>query len=424
MLKFRDVLIASVLLSSVAYAEREKPPRPDRGMSMYKEGTQVFNREISPYFDTLTRECLGDPSQKWLERLADLDAKSAKVAKPEDRQQLVAYLAVLRPWVVDKIKNVPDVGTWADAKAAVQAMIAFSKVAPPPIGSSDAELRAMIAYSIKERAVVDKASKALSYAQNKLSGCEEFLGKPADLFPVSGTLTTNLGAVEEALTERARELALKKYEPLRNVASDLAAVKAATSWDGQMKQMNAAFEGLALAKDIVANEELYLALGGYDSAQYGADAAVPEAKRVVAEFGPKIVKMLEDVSFPTNTKKDAARDAVAKKWLEGRKVLNGPLNWGNVNKETIHEVENGINYEVKRETAFAYFVVKPATWTRPAPDGIATDDLCELSYFYHGRFTKGPPSYKSKINKWSTSAAERFVAPILCKNAKRISKLK
>jgi len=58
MVKFRDVLIASVLMSSVAFAEFEKPPLPDRGMSMYKEGTQVFNREISPYYDTLTRACL------------------------------------------------------------------------------------------------------------------------------------------------------------------------------------------------------------------------------------------------------------------------------------------------------------------------------------------------------------------------------
>jgi len=95
-----------------------------------------------------------------------------------------------------------------------------------------------------------------------------------------------------------------------------------------------------------------------------------------------------------------------------------------VNQDTIHEVENGINYEVKRETATAYFVVKPEKWTRPVPDGHRrTDDLCELGYFYHGRFTKGPPSYKFEDQQVEQRPNERFITPIFSPVQERQARL-
>ncbi len=415
------LLAASISLSSIALAEREGPPRPGR-MSMFKEGTSVFNNEISPLYDELNRQCVGDPSHKWLEKLAAIDASIAKLAKPDDKKQLVDYMAVLRPWLEDKVKNVPDVGTWADAKAAVSALIAFSKVAPPPIGETTAELKPMIAYSNKQRALMAKSSTALSYAQTKVFGCEEFLGKPADLFPISATLGKNMQSIEAALTEKARDLGQKVFEPLRGHMETLTTIKTPTTWDEQVSQIRATFAGLALAKDIVANDELYLALGAYESTQYGADQAVLDAKKVVAQFGPAVVKMLDDVSFPSQTKKDALRESVAKEDLKGRKVLHGPLASATKGGREYHENENLRTWVVVLETSWVYAVVKPETWTRPVPDGIAISDLCEIRSFYLSRFTKGPPSYKSKINKWS--GPEDFVAPILCKNAKRVSKLK
>ena len=128
-------------------------------MKMFKDGTQLFNNEISPLYDALNRQCVADPSHKWLEQLAAIDASIAKLAKPDDKRQLVEYMAVLRPWVENKVKNVPGVGTWADAQAAVQAMLALAKVAPPPVGTSSAELKAMIAYAVKQRTITAKVTR-------------------------------------------------------------------------------------------------------------------------------------------------------------------------------------------------------------------------------------------------------------------------
>jgi len=425
MTKLRGFLIASVMVSSVASAERDLPPRPATRGQMYKEGTAVFNREISPFFDDLTRQCVGDPSQKWMERMADIDAKIAKVSKPDDKRILVEYMAVLRPWVEDKIKQVPGVGSWADARAAVAAKLALAKVTPPPVGTSDAELKAMIAYAVKARAATGgKASKAISYAQNTIMGCEEFLGDPRALSDAHHVIDDNMVAYDAKLTAMARDVAQTRFAPFRAAIERMHdSSKAAGSWDAQVTLVGGAFEGVALAKDIVANEAMYLALGDFDSSEQGAAAAVADAKKHLAEYGPKIAAMLEDVSFPGNTKKDPARDKVTKKAVEGQAVVHGPLNWGGITKDALTEVENGVKYPLNRESGYAYYVVKPATWTAPVPEGIAPADLCEVHSQYLGRWTKGPPSYKSKLNKWNV-ANDRLVAPILCKNAKRVSKLK
>jgi hypothetical protein len=417
-------VVAMLLVSSVASAAPEEPPRPDDAMKMFQEGTTIFNRDISPLRDDLQRQCVGDPSQKWGARLDAIDAKIAKMAKPNDKRQLVEYMAVLRPWVETKMKLVPDVGTWADAQAVVKAMIDFAKVVPPPAGESDAEMKAMMAYTVKARSVMAKADKALGYAQTKIFACEEFLGKPADLFPVRTKINENMQSLEAGLTKYIRAIAQSKFEPLRTAMSRMKDVsKEVGSWDAHVAEVSGAFEGLAIAKDIIANEDLYLALADYDSTQYGAEWAVAEAKKLVTEFGPKIARLVEEVSFPNHATKDAAREKVMKKELAGKKVLNGPTNYGVVSKDTFTEIEGGIKYTAKRESGAAYYVVKPATWTGPVPDGIAAEDLCELRYFYLGRWMSGPPSFKPMLKKWNIGT-ERFVTPILCKNAKRITKLK
>lgn len=109
--------------------------------------------------------------------------------------------------------------------------------------------------------------------------------------------------------------------------------------------------------------------------------------------------------------------------LAGGQVLNGPAQLPGVNKETFTEYEGGRSYAARRETANMYFVVKPDASDGPVPDGVAVADLCELRSLYLMRWTSGPPARKKQLNGWYVES-ERLMAPILCKNAKRVTKLK
>ncbi len=416
------IVMMLALTASIAHAEREEPPQESLGM--YEEGTRLYNNDFRTLRNELMRACVGDPSQKWLERLAALEAKAAKLAKAEDKQKFVAFLTKFRAWLTDKTRNVPEVGTWDDARKAVAAMRELAKVTPPKAGTSDAEIQAMIDYAVKMRSTRETAGAALSYAENQIFGCEAFLAKPSELFPIRQTLDDNMQSIEGGLTKMAREIIKDKLEPFRGAVTRMKETTAVTSWDDQVKLVAATFTVLATAKDIVANEARYLALGAYASAQYGAEQAVPDAKRAIGELGTKLATMLEEVSFPQATGKDAARLKVVKAVVAGKKILNGPaLLAGPVTKESFTEYEGGVSYVAKRETSAAYYVDKPTEWTTPVPDGVNAADLCEVHFVYLMRWTSGPPSRKKQLNNWYVEN-DRNLSPMLCKNAKRVSKLK
>ena len=140
-------------------------------------------------------------------------------------------------------------------------------------------------------------------------------------------------------------------------------------------------------------------------------------------WGPKVGTMLEDFSFPITGGKDPARDKVVASAIKGKKVLSGPSQSPGVGKDSFNEVENGIKYVAKRETAGAYYVVKPPKWDGPVPEGVQADSLCELHWVYLMRWTAGGPKRRIGLNKWYIET-DHHTYPILCKNAKRISKIK
>jgi len=295
-------------------------------MSMYKEGTQVFNPRSLPYFDALTRECVGASFEEVAGEARRPPTKAAKVASPRTAS---SSSRTSRPAAVGRGQDQerPGVGT-GDAKAGPRAH-RFSKVAPPPIGSSDAELKAMIAYSIKERTLMDKASKALSYAQTKNLACEEFLGTPATCSrcrrPSTRTWATSRKRSPEKARgprpEEVRAVARRHEQPGRGEGTD--------SWDDQGQA------GQRRVRRPRAGEGARRQRGAVPGARLATTRRStvrtlpwPTPRRSSRSSGRSSPSSSRTSRFPSNTKKDAARDARREEVAEGRKVVHGPSTGG------------------------------------------------------------------------------------------------
>ncbi|MBK9035555.1 MAG: hypothetical protein IPL61_30580 [Myxococcales bacterium] len=398
------------------------PPRP-KNFSLSRTGTALWNGTINPLFRELQVQCAADERNGWLGQLARLDADVAALADAKDRAAIAEYLTELRAWVVRLEAGAPGAGSWDDARAAIKAAAALAQAPLPTAVSTPTELQQAIDQGAALRATVERVSASAGYAENQLMNCGDLLGPQGDLLR---QLQDRMNAVEALVLAEVTVIERDVLKPFTNLSRDLDGLATPSTWTTHAAWVGTAVEVLDRARAIIAAAPRYAQLATFTPPRKGVstapdfDGVVAAARQRVAELSPLVTQRLAEVAYPSDRAKDPARAKLVRAAAAGT-LVNGPTFVAGTNPESWDEFDHGRTYRFKRETGWGYYVVKPATWAQPRPDGVADGALCELHMVNFQKYTAGGPSITK--GRWYVNV-DRYVTPILCANAKRISKLK
>lgn len=419
---------ACALLSVSTALAGDPPPRPgfrpqsDEGIAAYNGGV------VGLYNDANLGGCPVAKVDVYLGQLATIERGVAKVKDASDASALAAWAKEMRGFL-EAHRGVPGVGDWAAVDAAIATIRGRAPFAMPDDLTQDAALTAVIDRAVTARADVDRLGAIAGHVSRNLYNCDDH-GAGA-LLP---ELQTEVATLEVAVFKIAERLTYDRYQPLLADVARLAELDA-TSWDGHLRWVRTAVDTVAAARALVAMEPRLIALDGFTgrNTKRARDertrpiAILELAKQQLVTLPPLIAQRLPEVAFPKVAAKDKARDKVIKSFLgTGETIAFGPRYYAKDATQSYDETDpvDHLRHAVVRVVGNGYVAVKPASWTRTLPEGVAAGDLCELRWFNFFKYAKAGPSHKTKVWLVNLEASDHvYVGPILCAQAKRTSAL-
>jgi len=389
------------------------------------------NGAVDLYSAVNTYDCQIPNAATHLQAMAKADALIAKIKDPTEKAEFTTWAKDMRAYI-DALGGVPEIGDWKVAKAKYTAALAFPAFEIPDDLSSDDVLEKVIATAGDYRARLAVISKIEGQLNNKLQNCNSYFGNNGDKIRQA---QTKLGDMGTAIFKVSERMTADLFEPLIHNISQLAEVDV-TSYDGHLKWVRTAFDVVDASRKVLAAEKRVLALTAYTGidTQMSGDrdispkAGLAQSKKAIAEIQPLLAKRLAEVGIPNiKSAKDGARDKVLKGFITAPdKIAYGPIYYAKNDKESYEETDSKTNLRTKvvRLVGAAWVVVKPGTWRHATPDGVDAANLCELQSYTFYKYSKSGPGHQKNTWLVNTENPDRYYGPIMCSNAKVVSKLK
>ena len=360
--------------------------------------------------------------------LAVVERGQARLGNAADAAAFADWTKQMRAFL-EAHRGVPGIGDWAAVDAAIASVRGRAPFAMPDDLTTDAALAAVIDRAVTARADADRLATITGHVATNLYNCDD--RGAGELLPA---LNTEVGALEVAVFKVAERLTYDRFQPLLGDVGRLAELDTAT-WDGHARWVRTAIDVVAASRAVVAMEPRLVALEAFTdrNRKQARDertrptTVVALAKQQLVVLPPLIAQRLPEVGFPKVPAKDKARDKVIKSFLgRGETIAFGPRYYAKDATQSYDETDpvDHLRHAVVRVVGNGYVAVKPATWSRALPEGVAADELCELRWFNFFKYAKAGPSHKTKVWLVNLEAGDHvYVGPILCKHAKRVSAL-
>lgn len=425
-----SLVAACALVSVTSLAAAGTAPPTPRFRPHSDAAIDLFNGSILGLYNTVNGgPCPAPLVRQHLTALAAIERAQATLGDASDAAAVADWTKQMRGFLEDH-RGVPGIGDWAAVDAVVATARARARFTMPDDLTQDAALTAVIDRAVTARADADRLGQIASHVQVKLYNCDD-RGAGA-LLP---GLQAEVSTLDVAVFGIAERLTYDRFEPLLNDVKRMAELDV-TTWDGHARWVRMAIDQLAAARALVAMEARLVALDEFTGAAPTKGAPDPRtrptavlavAKQLVTELPPLIAQRLPEVAFPRVTAKDRARDKVVANFLAaGDAVVFGPRYYPKNTTQSYDEDDpvDHLRHAVVRQVGNGYVAVKPATWTRAVPDGVAPSALCELRWFNFFKYSKSGPGHTR--NTWLVNVESphlTYVGPILCTQAKRVTKL-